>query len=128
MNGRVLKRTIEAECPRGCGTIQNVESAGRVACIGCGHTYTVNEDGDVADQGEGVWEVECENPDCQGTFHKEANSEEEHLAGGYECPYCGFWHAQGEEKDEGEDEVDEDEDGEDGDGDIEGDEDELDPE
>jgi len=97
-HGHVLNRTIEAECPRGCGAIQDVERAGRVVCDGCGHTYTIDEDGDVADPGEGVWEVECDNPDCKETFYKEACSEAEHLAGGYECPYCGHWH--GHEGDE----------------------------
>ncbi len=108
-NGRVLTRTIEAECPKGCGTIQNVVAAGRVVCEGCGYEYTIDEDGDVVDPGEDVWEVECEDPDCKAKFYKEPYSEDEHFAGGYSCPYCGHWHSH-EEHEEDEEDQDEDED------------------
>ena len=113
--GRVLNKLIEAQCPMpSCETIQNAEAAGEVVCDGCGHKYTIDEDGDVVDPGEGVWEVECENPECKGKFYKDADSKDEHFDGGYECPYCGHSHGHedDEEADEGEDE-EADEDGDD---------------
>jgi uncharacterized protein YbaR (Trm112 family) len=117
--GRVLNQTIETDCPK-CEFIETIEAAGWVVCTDCGHKYSIDENGDIVDPGEGVWEVECENPACKRTFYKEASSEDEHFAGGYECSYCGFWHDEDEDNEDEEDDEDEDEDEED---EVEGDKD-----
>ena len=99
-NGRVSSlRTIEAECPRpSCETIQNVETAGRVVCDGCGHKYTASMKMGISSiPARASGKSSARTRSARANSTRTHASEDEHFAGGYECPYCGHWHGHDEE-------------------------------